>query len=92
MGDEDAAPDPRRDLAGDIGKPRCAGDHRIAYSGERLNGGWDTAIGIDQAPPFGGMAPLDPNDADLGDPVVASGHAGRFQVYEGYRVRKHRIS
>jgi hypothetical protein len=56
VGDENAARDPRCNLAGDVGKPRCLGDHRIAYSGERLNGGRDTAIWIDQAAPFGGMA------------------------------------
>src|SRR6266550_2318623 len=91
MGDENAAPDPGRNLAGDVGKLRCAGDHRIAYSGECLNGGGDTAVRINQAAPFGGMAALDPNDADFGDPVGASGHAGRFQVYEGNRVWKHRL-
>src|ERR1700674_1179790 len=92
VGDENAARDPRCNLAGDVGKPRCLGDHRIAYSGERLNGGRDTAIRIDQAAPFGGMAALDPNDADFGDPVIACGHAGGLQVYEGDRVGKHRIS
>src|SRR6266851_9621709 len=53
MGDENAARDPGRNLAGDVGKPWCVGDHRIAYSGERLNGWRDTAIRIDQAAPFG---------------------------------------
>jgi hypothetical protein len=38
------------------------------------------------------MAAIDPNDADFGDPVIACGHAGGFQVYEGDRVGKHRIS
>ena len=47
VGDENAARDPGRNLAGDVGKPRCLGDHRIAYSGERLNGGRDTAVRID---------------------------------------------
>jgi hypothetical protein len=47
--------------------------------------------GFDQAAPFGGMAALDPNDADFGDPVAACGHAGRFQVNEGNRVWKHRF-
>src|SRR5438105_13849943 len=92
MGDENAARDPRGNLAGDVGKPWCLGDHRIAYSGQRLNGGRDAAIRIDQAAPFGGMAALDPNDADFGDTVVAGGHASGFQVYKGGRVGKHRIS
>ena len=90
VGDENAARDPRCNLAGDVAKPRCLGDHRIGYSGKRLNGGRDTAIRIDQAAPFGGMAALDPNDADFSDPVTACGHAGGFQVYEGDGVGKHR--
>src|ERR1700732_3810155 len=92
VGDENAARYPRCNLAGDVGKPRRLGYHRITYSGEHLNGGRDTAVRIDQAAPFGGVASLDPNDADFGDPVIACGQAGGFQVYEGDRVGKHRIS
>ncbi len=90
VGDENASRDPRRNLAGDVGKPRCVGDHRVGDAGERLNGGRDAAFRIDQATPFGGAAPVDPNDTDFGHPVTGCSHAGGFQVDEGDRVREHR--
>ena len=90
VGNEDAARDPARNLAGDAGKRRCVGNHRIGDSGERLNGGRDAALGIDQAAPLGSTAAVDPDDTDFGHPVAAGGYAGGFQVYEGGRVGKHR--
>ena len=90
VGDEDAARDPGRNLAGDVGKRRCARHHRMGDSGERLNGGRDAAFRIDQAAPFGRAAPVDPDDTDFGHPVAAGGHTGGFEVYEGDRVGKHR--
>ena len=90
VGHEDAALQPRGNLGQQRLEARCALDHGLRDTSERLNFRGDEAIGVDQRGPLlDELVAIDEEDADLGDAVIGGADAAGFEVDEGVTAWSH---